>query len=483
MLSGHDKPRAPLGADVAKADPSPSEAAQVANTIAQKLADEDGKITKPPHPDKHKDGDDPELLANAVSKLTLTGQSTSTKVVEAQNPGKNWLISRFCSSLNHDSDTDVLLAAAAVARMHKYPEDREGMPPKIGSLERKFSNSKQLATALGEWFVLGAAKDELPPQSQPQSVPVDRPRSYGVVPWVRVHGQWFCLLQVSYSAAKWDYKMDPFRGKQEAGESSQSAAVREMDEESCHTLQITAATLKQKRHIFRDDLFHIPVEFDGDLEWCRVCEVFDSNRQVLVKQKDAGVNETVGMCFFRPDDPKPLIRPASQVVKMLRNIKAILPRLERISPVVLTRVKKGEFITFVNKQPHAPVKHGSGKRGRRNHVNNSRRQKKHVVTRVSSGAARGSGSRSRGGDRRVGDDGDGHSKQRGDQGRDDRGSTGGGGVGIGGRGRSRGRGGWIVGLLEARPFRSPGKLPDAAMLTRSFPRPWSLTQPIGTLAP
>lgn len=75
-----------------------------------------------------------------------------------------------------------------------------------------------------------------------------KPHSYGIVPWVKVNHQWFFLTQYGYSAAQYDSKIDPLRGRQEPNETPWQCAARECKEESglspceLHLLQYKATT-------------------------------------------------------------------------------------------------------------------------------------------------------------------------------------------------------------------------------------------------
>jgi len=61
-----------------------------------------------------------------------------------------------------------------------------------------------------------------------------RDNSHGLMPWAKINGEWYFLVQAGYSSKRYDFKIDPLRGQREPEEDKTpwQTAVRECREES-----------------------------------------------------------------------------------------------------------------------------------------------------------------------------------------------------------------------------------------------------------
>eukprot|EP00762_Andalucia_godoyi_P001986 ANDGO_02544.mRNA.1 hypothetical protein PTSG_09773 len=109
--------------------------------------------------------------------------------------------------------------------------------------------------------------------------------SYGIYPLLKVDNQWHVILQVSFSASLKTFKVDPFRGKQEASEAMQQTASRETKEESCMLLNIAAELLSAVPQF--PGMFTLAVSFEDGAELLSFARNFDHNLQVLREKEDA----------------------------------------------------------------------------------------------------------------------------------------------------------------------------------------------------
>eukprot|EP00923_Selenidium_pygospionis_P025329 GHVN01044624.1.p1 GENE.GHVN01044624.1~~GHVN01044624.1.p1 ORF type:complete len:303 (+),score=29.85 GHVN01044624.1:38-946(+) len=143
--------------------------------------------------------------------------------------------------------------------------------------------------------------------------------SWGLVPWVKIDGNWHCLLQLSFSASLLTWKFDPFRGGREGQEDSQVTSAREAYEESAGVVDLRQ--LVGDRDAFgeaAEGLYHVRLEFtDKTAHPCDVSGVYDANRSLTVfhrvldqncrsasdKSFSASARECVGIAWVDISNP------------------------------------------------------------------------------------------------------------------------------------------------------------------------------------
>lgn len=152
------------------------------------------------------------------------------------------------------------------------------------------------------------------------------------MPWFRVGPLWLVLLQTSYSASLFNWKLDPLRGSQEKGETPWQAAAREAYEESRYVLDLRATFAAKEDAEPRarpgQELFHVICSFGQGLESAdadlnELLGAFDTNPIHVDSDDTLRTPETVGLVVTRVGNeeatnltPLTKLRFASQVKNM-----------------------------------------------------------------------------------------------------------------------------------------------------------------------
>eukprot|EP00742_Colponemidia_sp_Colp-10_P001922 GILJ01002053.1.p1 GENE.GILJ01002053.1~~GILJ01002053.1.p1 ORF type:complete len:351 (+),score=28.51 GILJ01002053.1:730-1782(+) len=117
--------------------------------------------------------------------------------------------------------------------------------------------------------------------------------SFGVVPWLKVNSELYCITQLSYSNSAYDVKLDPFRGgKANEQEEAFAAACREFKEESATLFNIELLDTDQ---MDEDGLYHVAFLFQHE-DLTHIVADYDTNRRL-----DAD-GETEGIAITKPRD-------------------------------------------------------------------------------------------------------------------------------------------------------------------------------------
>ena len=155
-------------------------------------------------------------------------------------------------------------------------------------------------------------------------------------------------------------KIDPMRGHAEREETQAETACREAYEESVLTIDMRSVAKSLSLPTRSSgQLFHVRVAFDNVDELCKVCQVYDLNRMLVVGEKTHGKEqavcmdrETIGLMWTKLDSrkvtPFPNYRVSSQMIEMLKTVNKNKTIISDSPRVVLTRVQKQHGIcTFV----------------------------------------------------------------------------------------------------------------------------------------
>ncbi len=122
--------------------------------------------------------------------------------------------------------------------------------------------------------------------------------SYGIIPWILVGESWYFLAQLSYSPMKGDFKLDPFRGKIESGESPAETAVREVLEESSMILNFKNVVSDLGECL--DNLYHVRCLF-SDEQLQQIVQLYNENREILIRGGNKNIEECVGIVWVKSD--------------------------------------------------------------------------------------------------------------------------------------------------------------------------------------
>jgi hypothetical protein len=183
----------------------------------------------------------------------------------------------------------------------------------------------------------------------------------GIVPWVVVDGEPHFLGQVSLSAAKLTFKIDPMRGTVDDTDNGDlAAACRETFEESAHLLKLCEADLEEATSITTKDkrgdckLYLIRLGFvGGHNDVFQLGQINHDNRELLLealsgKEREA-IAECAGIAIENKDRPRSdaeegatYWRFALQVDKFLRDEK-LTEELGRAPTVWLDRQPSAEI--------------------------------------------------------------------------------------------------------------------------------------------
>lgn len=158
--------------------------------------------------------------------------------------------------------------------------------------------------------------------------------SFGVLPFVEVAGKWYCLMQISFSSTKLDFKVDPIRGRQEGQEEPFSTAAREVYEETKGVLAFGEAL----KGLPTEDGFFC-VRIPGTELPALATASYDQNEEWPGIQP-----ETVGIVWMECDEDQGLSPPpscphsASQTLGLAARIRSKPPGyFASLPPIALTR--------------------------------------------------------------------------------------------------------------------------------------------------
>lgn len=245
------------------------------------------------------------------------------------------------------------------------------------SVKKKKSRNKKFQ-AYSPKKVSVAVSWRAPPKRPPSPAPApSRPssNSFGLCLWFQYNNAWHFMAQVSFSAYKRRFKVDPFRGKQEAGERDTETAVRECLEESSQLFNVPAEVLEHQHCV--GNVFHVRVCFDHPQDLHQVSTEFENNLSQLLNHPDPdmklkqGIGETVSLAmprahqytshsmhlnqssFHETKDVPASVPLANQVKNMLKTLKNKHTSPLAFPGVVFTRsvVKHSgmELVTYVGK--------------------------------------------------------------------------------------------------------------------------------------